>query len=291
VQPLTAGTAYTFTVQASNTNGAGAVSAPSNSVTPTGAGPPTTPQAVTAAPATKSARVSWTAPASDGGSAISGFTITPYIGATAQTPVQVSNGAATSATVTGLTNGTAYTFKVSASNGIGTGPDSAASNAATPQNTIFDFSTPATIDSGDASGIELGVKFRSDVNGSVTGIRFYKGAANTGTHIAGLWSASGTLLASGTFAGETSSGWQHVTFSSPVPVTAGTTYVAGYFTPSGHYSANSGGLNSGVDNPPLHAISNATSLNGVFNYGTASAFPTNSYGAANYWVDVLFATP
>ncbi|HEX2272735.1 MAG TPA: DUF4082 domain-containing protein, partial [Acidimicrobiales bacterium] len=47
--------------------------------------------------------------------------------------------------------------------------------------------------------LELGVKFRSDVAGTVTGGRFYKGAGDAGTHVGNLWSASGTLLASATF--------------------------------------------------------------------------------------------
>ena len=64
-----------------------------------------------------------------------------------------------------------------------------------PDDTIFDFATPATIDSGDAHAVELGVKFSSDVAGTVTGIRFYKAAANTGTHIGSLWTAAGALLA------------------------------------------------------------------------------------------------
>ena len=70
--------------------------------------------------------MSWTAPSSNGGSAITSYTVTPYIGSTAQTPVTVTgNPPATSTTVTGLTNGTAYTFTVSATNAIGTGPASA----------------------------------------------------------------------------------------------------------------------------------------------------------------------
>ena len=46
--------------------------------------------------------------------------------------------------------------------------------------------------------VTLGVKFRSDVSGSVTGIRFYKGAGNNGTHIGVLYSSTGTPLAQAT---------------------------------------------------------------------------------------------
>ena len=65
-------------------------------------------------------------------------------------------------------------------------------------------------------GVELGVRFRSDLSGSITAIRFYKGPANTGTHTGHLWTNTGTLLASVTFAGETASGWQQVTLPTPV---------------------------------------------------------------------------
>ena len=78
-----------------------------------------------------SVALSWTAPASDGGSAITGYRVTPYIGATAQTAI-LTGSAATSYNVTGLTNGTAYTFTVAAINSVGTGADSAASAAVTP---------------------------------------------------------------------------------------------------------------------------------------------------------------
>ena len=69
-----------------------------------------------------------------------------------------------------------------------------------------------------AGAIELGVTFTADVAGTVTGIRFYKGPKNTGTHTGSLWNASGSRLATGTFSGETATGWQQVTFSGPVPV-------------------------------------------------------------------------
>jgi hypothetical protein len=98
---------------------------------------------------------------------------------------------------------------------------------ATPQDSIWNSGAlPANLDSGGGPGVELGVKFRSDVSGTITSLRFYKNAANTGTHVGNLWSSTGTLLASATFANETASGWQQVTFSPAVPVTANTVYVA-----------------------------------------------------------------
>ena len=287
INGLTAGTAYTFTVQAANNNGTGPVSAQSNSVTPTGAILPSAPTGVSASPATSQAQVSWTA-ANANGSPITSYTVTPFIGTTAQTPVQINNGSATSATVTGLTNGTAYTFTVTATNAVGTSSASTASTAVTPEDTIFDFTAPAVADAGDPSSLEVGVKFTASVSGQATGVRFYKASANTGTHIGSLWTSTGTLLASATFTNETASGWQYVTFSTPVPITAGTTYVAGYFDPSGHYSATSSGFNSAFTNSPLTALANATSANGVYAYSSASTFPSNSYSASNYWVDVLF---
>ena len=66
------------------------------------------------------------------------------------------------------------------------------------------------------NAVNLGVKFQSDVAGYITGIRFYKGPSNTGTHVGHLWTASGALLATATFTNETASGWQQVNFANPV---------------------------------------------------------------------------
>ena len=102
---------------------------------------------------------------------------------------------------------------------------------------------------------------------------------------ASLWTPAGTLLATGTFSGETASGWQELDFSSPVPVTAGTTYVASYHTDAGHYAITAGGLASAVTNGPLTALAGG----GVYAYGSGNAFPSNTYNSANYWVDVVFS--
>jgi N,N-dimethylformamidase beta subunit-like, C-terminal/Domain of unknown function (DUF4082)/Bacterial Ig-like domain/Bacterial Ig domain len=154
--------------------------------------------------------------------------------------------------------------------------------------TLFPASaTPAVASAQDASAVELGMKFTADVGGNVTGVRFYKGASNTGTHIGNLWSNTGQLLATVTFTNETASGWQQATFSQPVAITAGTVYVVSYHTNVGFYSVNSGYFASAFDNSPLHGVANGTSPNGVYAYG-ATQFPNGSYNASNYWVDVVF---
>ena len=150
---------------------------------------------------------------------------------------------------------------------------------------------PGTVDGGPDSAVELGVKFRSDIAGSITGIRFYKATANTGTHMGNLWSSAGTKLATATFSGETASGWQQVSFATPVAITSNTVYVASYHASNGHYSEDDNYFASkGVDNPPLHALTNGVSGgNGVYAYGASSAFPNQTWSAANYWVDVVFS--
>jgi hypothetical protein len=149
--------------------------------------------------------------------------------------------------------------------------------------------TPANPSDPEAIAVELGVKFRSDVDGQITGIRFYKGGTtNGGTHTGRLWSSSGQQLATATFTNETASGWQQVNFATPVAITAGTVYVASYFAPNGHYAVTEPGFTNGVDNAPLHALANSESPNGVYTAG--GGFPTNTYNASNYWVDVVFTT-
>jgi large repetitive protein len=125
VAGLTNGTAYTFTVTATNGSGTGPSSAASAAVVPA-----TVPGAPTAVTATSNASgqsvVHWTAPTSNGGLAISGYTVTSNAGQTCTTT------GATTCTVAGLTNGVTYTFTVTATNAAGTGPASSASAPATP---------------------------------------------------------------------------------------------------------------------------------------------------------------
>jgi len=156
---------------------------------------------------------------------------------------------------------------------------------AAAQQTIWPSSTvPASLDNGASGALELGVSFKSDVSGTITGIRFYKSLANTGTHVGRLWGPTGALLASVTFTGETASGWQQANFSTPVAITANTVYTASYGLTIGHFSANwSYFATAGYNNTPLHALQTP---NGV--YGTLGTRPVYTHQAANYWVDVVF---
>lgn len=150
---------------------------------------------------------------------------------------------------------------------------------------------PTTANTSDTHAVEVGMRFQTAVSGYVTGVSFYKGAKNTGTHIGNLWSNTGTLLATGTFTGESASGWQSLTFTTPVAITANTPYVVSYYTPTGYYSSNAAYFTAPITNYPVTALASvAGSGNGMYHYGTGSAFPTSSYNATNYWVDVNFTT-
>ncbi len=155
-----------------------------------------------------------------------------------------------------------------------------------------DSTVPAQPAVNDPVAVELGVKFTTDVAGVITGIRFYKGPGNTGTHTGRLWTSTGTLLGSVTFSGETATGWQSASFASPIAVSANTTYIASYHTPAGNYAFNAdyfGSSPGSVVSPPLRApASSVSGGNGVYQYGPPGSFPTDTYGSTNYWVDVVF---
>lgn len=127
------------------------------------------------------------------------------------------------------------------------------------------------------------MKFSSSIPGSITGVRFYKATNSTGIHTGTLWSAAGVKLATGTFTGETASGWQTLMFSAPVTINAATSYIASYHTAQYAYSNNY--FAAALSVPPLTAPIGA----GLYAYGTTSALPGLSFQNSNYWVDVLFA--
>ena len=293
VTGLTNGTSYTFTVSATNTNGTGPASAPSNAVTPTA--PPTV-SSVTPSAGSTGNPVS-VAPTATFSQAVVPSTVSFTMVNSSGNPVSGTVGFSSGNTIatftptSSLAVSTTYTATVSgAQNSSGTpmsGPFTWSFTTAGPQCpcSIWQNGTPSgAVDAADTSAVNLGLKFQSASSGFITGVRFYKEVDNTGTHIGSLWSSTGTLLASGTFSNETASGWQELDFSSPVQVTSGTTYVASYFTSTGHYAATSNGLASAFTNGPLTALASG----GVYAYGSSNAFPSNSFNASNYWVDVVY---
>jgi hypothetical protein len=132
------------------------------------------------------------------------------------------------------------------------------------------------------------MKFQADAAGWITGFKFYKSSQETGTHIANLWTATGTLLASVTFASETASGWQYVELAQEVAINPNTTYIVSYNS-NNAYSATENYFSTDRENQNLTALSSAISGgNGVYAYGSGALFPTSSYNATNYYVDVTF---
>ncbi|MEU7861909.1 DUF4082 domain-containing protein [Nonomuraea sp. NPDC049141] len=162
----------------------------------------------------------------------------------------------------------------------------------TPSDSLWGASATPAGQSTDDRAVTLGVKFKSSSNGLVHGIRFYKGTGNTGTHTGSIWTTGGTLLASGSFSGETATGWQKMTFSTPVAITANTTYIASYHTPTGLYSYTRPYFTDKHTRGPLTAFEDGfQGGNGVYAYGATNTFPTSTYNASNYWVDPVFVSP
>ena len=158
----------------------------------------------------------------------------------------------------------------------------------TGPHTVFGVQAPATPDSQDPSAVELGLRVTPTQNGTIDGIRFFKSAANTGTHTGSLWSSTGDRLATATFTNETASGWQTATFATPVAVTAGTTYVVSYWAPRGRYAADGDAwAYRGITRAPL-AVAGGFGAQPASVYNTNGDFPTDIYGQSNYYVDAVF---
>jgi hypothetical protein len=147
-----------------------------------------------------------------------------------------------------------------------------------PAQTIFTDQTPTRTSIDADGGREVATRFTVDTKGLISGFRFWKAAGETGTHTAKLWTTSGTLVASATFSGETSSGWQSV--ASNTPIAAGT-YVVSVNTnvlmvKTAMYFDTAGA----ISHDDVYAD---TSYHGQ----PAGSFPTTA-GSGIYFVDVKF---
>lgn len=142
---------------------------------------------------------------------------------------------------------------------------------------------PATLDP-DTRPVELGLRFQSSVAGSIQAVRFLQVPGDTGSHRVTVWSADGKALASTVVTATGSGGWRQAKLPKPVAASAGRSYVVSYHTT--RYRATTDFLTAPVRSGPLTAPARA----GVYAYGTSPVFPTQTYLASNYWVDLVFTT-
>ncbi len=153
---------------------------------------------------------------------------------------------------------------------------------------VFSNQVPGNINQSDGTGsagdYELGMEFTSAKAGQLNAIRYYKSPSETGSHIGRIWSNTGTLLGSVTFTNETASGWQQQALTTPLNITANTTYVVSVNANS-YFAVTGNGLGTTITNGNLSAVADGS--NGIFNT-TPGAFPTFSNTNNNYFRDVVF---
>jgi xylan 1,4-beta-xylosidase len=149
--------------------------------------------------------------------------------------------------------------------------------------TVITSQIPAT--TGTDGPYQLGMKFTTTQAGQINAIRFYKVSGESGTHAGQIWPAGGgsTPLASVTFSGETSSGWQQQSLSVPLAIQANTTYVVTVNSNTA-YGATNNQFTNAVTDGPISSV--ADGANGL--YGPAGAFPTSSFANTDYFRDVIF---
>ncbi|WP_209305577.1 DUF4082 domain-containing protein [Microbacterium sp. dk485] len=160
--------------------------------------------------------------------------------------------------------------------------------AVTGPYTVFGDEVPLNTSAADDRPVELGLRFTPEVDGFVSGVRFFKGERNTGTQVGSLWDDAGRRLDQVVFPGGTGEGWQGARFASAVPVTAGRTYTVSYTAPAGGYAmdARYWPYRSAASSPLSVASAVGAGAAGVF--GAPGEFPASSFGESNYFVDVVF---
>jgi hypothetical protein len=254
---------------------------------------PAAPTGVAATPGNGSASVSWTAPG-NGGSAITSYTVTPYVNGTAQSPTTVTgNPPATSATVTGLTNGTSYTFTVTATNAVGTSPASSPSNAVTPSSVITPAfvqqssihkggvsSTSVTLGSPSVVGNRMIVEVGTWGSGSPTAKSVTDSAGNTYTELTHFTASDHTEM----------SVWSApiaAAASTPLTVTASTTASGDIGLASLEYSGLSAASGTGALDVQATGTGKTTGAATVSS-GATAAVGTGSELALGFYADSGF---
>ncbi|GGN39505.1 hypothetical protein FHR83_006706 [Actinoplanes campanulatus] len=168
---------------------------------------------------------------------------------------------------------------------------------------VFTDQTPTITDASDGTpGITFGTTIRSAVDGYVTGVRWYTTTTTSGTYIGALYEVTaaddptpaGTELAQKTLVGSpTSSGWNSITFDSPVPITAGVLYRAAVHSSAGRYVYSANVHNSDITNGDLIAdaagddpVGLGTLRQATFTISAGLAYPATGAGSnGSYFAD------
>lgn len=153
---------------------------------------------------------------------------------------------------------------------------------------VFGGTVPALPGVDDRSAAELGLRFTAEVDGYVSGVRFYKGSANTGQHIGSLWSPQGARMGTVTFGSESATGWQTALFTTPIAVVAGQQYTVSYTAPNGSYAYEEWYWPYKARATAPLSVPTTTGLTAAGVFGNSGAYPTETYRDANYFVDVVF---
>lgn len=169
--------------------------------------------------------------------------------------------------------------------------------------------TPVNGDVNNVAAISTGVRFTVDEELPCAGIAFYVPATNSGTYTVGLYETTtdddpineglGDELdtASVSSAGVDAGDWAEVLFAAPVTLSPGTVYTAARHSSSGRYVSSPGALNSaGISGNGVNLLQDGqdpnppglgSMRNGVFHEGAALAYPNSTFGAADYFVDIV----
>jgi len=154
-------------------------------------------------------------------------------------------------------------------------------------------SRPAVPATGDATPVEVGLRFRSLIDGRVTALRCYRGPGDTAPLTGTLWTGTGVALATAAFGAPLAEGWQEVPIT-PVSVRSGADHVVSVWRPAGRYGFDAGLFGAGpYEVWPLVAPASGDAPagvpagNGLYRFGSPG-FPTSTFGATSYGLDLRF---
>ncbi len=143
--------------------------------------------------------------------------------------------------------------------------------------------SPRVASDPDNGAVTLGLRFTADVDASLNALRIYVGDENMNVNAVDVWSDDGARLAHQSITGLGAGGWQTVDLVATLALEAGESYVVSYHTTNGHYPVSQQFFDAGWDAGPISLGANA----GVYAYGSADNFPSQTYRASNYWVDIV----